>query len=97
MMEQKLLPFSVPLCLCGSVARLSLLLSVFVVAGCAPRTEPEPGPAAAAESTERRLDNQARAIAELSAENGKLLVKVAELTKEIERLTLEVARLVAPK
>ncbi len=71
---------------------LSALGAAALLAGCSAGQTGPTSPAgqaplpATAEAMKERLANQARAIAELSAESDKLLAKIAELRAEIARL-----------
>jgi len=75
-------------------AALIAALIAIATAGCAPRTDAPAAPtgaAAPAELIKERLANQARAIAELSAENQKLLDKIEALLKENAELKARLA------
>lgn len=67
------------------------LVAALAVAGCAGKAEPAAD--VSAEPMKVRLANQARAIAELSTENEKLLARIENLTREIARLEAELKRL----
>jgi len=75
-------------------ALIAALIAGAALAGCALRPAARPAPtgaAAPAEPMKERLANQARAIAELSAENQKLLDKIEALLKENAELKARLA------